>query len=167
MLLRKANQFVSFKFGDVPLLYILNFFGGATSPDFFLKAYKTSDAKGYFSYECMNGSIIHKSSTKQKFFLMKPSLASCAIKVLWKRVDFQKLIDGERHSMNFFFQIDTELTASNWTRKLALFDQCVGTRKTFLPSKTFCAGITTRMLFQCWELCKKWFISTTKWKLTC
>ena len=39
--IKKANQFVSFKFGDVQLLDIMNFLGGATSLDSFLKAYKT------------------------------------------------------------------------------------------------------------------------------
>ena len=47
----KANQFVSFKFGDVQLLDILNFLGGATSLDSFLNAYKTSETKGFFPYE--------------------------------------------------------------------------------------------------------------------
>ena len=49
--IKKANQFVSFKFGDVQLLDILNFLGGATSLDSFLKACKTSETKGYFPYE--------------------------------------------------------------------------------------------------------------------
>ena len=49
--IKKANQFVSFKFGDVQLLDILNFLGGATSLDSFLKAYKTKDTKDFFPYE--------------------------------------------------------------------------------------------------------------------
>ena len=49
--IKKANQFVSFKLGDVQLLDIMNFLGGATSLDSFLKAYKTSETKGFFSYE--------------------------------------------------------------------------------------------------------------------
>ena len=36
--IKKANQFVSLKFGDVQLLEIMNFLGGATSLDSFLKA---------------------------------------------------------------------------------------------------------------------------------
>ena len=48
---RKANQFVSFKFGDVQLLDIKKFLGGATSLDSFLKAFKTSETKGFFPYE--------------------------------------------------------------------------------------------------------------------
>ena len=49
--IEKANQFVSFKFGDVQLLDNMNFLGGATSLDSFLKAYKTSETKGFFPYE--------------------------------------------------------------------------------------------------------------------
>ena len=41
--IKTANQFVSFKFGDVQLLDIMNFLGGATSLDSFLKAYKTEE----------------------------------------------------------------------------------------------------------------------------
>ena len=50
-IIKKANQFVPFKFGDVHLLDIMKFLGGATSLDYFLKAYKTKEAKGFFPYE--------------------------------------------------------------------------------------------------------------------
>ena len=56
--IKKANQFVSFRFGDVQLLDIMNFFGGATSLDSFLKAYKTEETK---RFSPMSGSIIPKS----------------------------------------------------------------------------------------------------------
>ena len=36
--IKKANQFVSFKFGDIQLFDIMNLLGGATSLDSFLKA---------------------------------------------------------------------------------------------------------------------------------
>ena len=49
--IKKANQFVSFLFGDVQLLDIMNFLGGATSLDSFLKAYKTAETKVFFPYE--------------------------------------------------------------------------------------------------------------------
>ena len=49
--IEKANQFVSFKFGDVQPLDNMNFLGGATSLDSFLKAYKTSETRGVFPYE--------------------------------------------------------------------------------------------------------------------
>ena len=49
--IKKANQFIWFKFGDIQLLDIINFLGGATSLDSFLKAYKTSETKRFFPYE--------------------------------------------------------------------------------------------------------------------
>ena len=49
--IKEANQFISFKFGDTQLLDKMNFLGGATSLDSFLKAYKNSETKGYFPYE--------------------------------------------------------------------------------------------------------------------
>ena len=52
--IKKANQFVSFKFGDVQLLDIANFVGGATGRDSFLKAYKTSETKGFFPCDLLD-----------------------------------------------------------------------------------------------------------------
>ena len=49
--IKKANQLISFKLGDIQLLDIMNFFGGGTSLDSFLKAYKTSETKGFLPYE--------------------------------------------------------------------------------------------------------------------
>ena len=49
--IKKAKQFVSFKFGDVQLLDIINFLGGATRLDSFLEAYTTSETEGFFPYE--------------------------------------------------------------------------------------------------------------------
>ena len=49
--IKKTNQFISFKFGDFQLLDTMNCLGGATSLDSFLKAYKTSETKGFFPYE--------------------------------------------------------------------------------------------------------------------
>ena len=45
--IKKANQFVSFKIEDIQLLDIMNFFGGATNLDSFLKAYKTKETKDF------------------------------------------------------------------------------------------------------------------------
>ena len=52
--IKKANQFISFKISDIQLLDIMNFLGGATSPNFSLKAYKSSETKGFFPYECFD-----------------------------------------------------------------------------------------------------------------
>ena len=48
---KRAKQLVSFNFGDVQLLDIMNFLGGATSLDSFLNDYKTAETKGFFPYE--------------------------------------------------------------------------------------------------------------------
>ena len=50
-IMKKANQFVSFKIADIQLLYVKNILGGATSLDSFLKAYKTSETKTFFTQE--------------------------------------------------------------------------------------------------------------------
>ena len=50
-IIKKVNESVSFKFGDVQLLGIMKFLGGATTFDSFLKAYKASEMKEYFLYE--------------------------------------------------------------------------------------------------------------------
>ena len=49
--IKKAIQFISFKFGDIQFLDIMNFLGGPTSFDSFLKADKTKETKGFFPYE--------------------------------------------------------------------------------------------------------------------
>ena len=48
---KKANQLVSFKFGKSQLIQIMNGLGGATSLDFFLKAYKTNETKLFLPYD--------------------------------------------------------------------------------------------------------------------
>ena len=48
---KNTNRFISFNFGDIQLLDIVNFHASATSLDFFLKAYRTSETKGFFPYE--------------------------------------------------------------------------------------------------------------------
>ena len=48
---KKANQFVSFKFGDVQLLVIMNSLGGAKNLDSFFNAYNTAETKVFFPYE--------------------------------------------------------------------------------------------------------------------
>ena len=49
--IKKTNEFMSFKFDDIELLDIMKFLGAARSPDSFLKAHKTSETKGFVPYE--------------------------------------------------------------------------------------------------------------------
>ena len=55
--IRKVNQLVSFKFGDVQLRGIMNFLRGATRLDSFSKFIKHQKIKASFP---MNGSTVHK-----------------------------------------------------------------------------------------------------------
>ena len=49
--IKKTNQFISFKIGDIQFLDIVNFLGGATALDSCLKAYQSKETRGYFPYE--------------------------------------------------------------------------------------------------------------------
>ena len=75
--IKKANQFISFKFGDVQLLDILNFFGGATSLDSFLKAYKTSETKGLFPYEWFDHPDKMQNAERPPYDAFYSKLQSC------------------------------------------------------------------------------------------
>ena len=69
---KKSNKFVSFKFGDVQLLDIMNILGGATSFDSFLKDYKTEETKGFFPYEWFdNLGRLNYKTTSIRFFLQQ------------------------------------------------------------------------------------------------
>ena len=52
--IKKTNQFISFKFYDFKQLDIMNFLDVATSLDSFFKAYKTSETKRFFPYEYLD-----------------------------------------------------------------------------------------------------------------
>ena len=49
--IKKPNQLIPFNFVDKQLMDTLNFLGGATRPDSFLKAYKCSERERFFPYE--------------------------------------------------------------------------------------------------------------------
>ena len=51
VVIKEADQNISFSFGDIELLDIMNILGRATSLDSFLKANKTSETKRFFPYE--------------------------------------------------------------------------------------------------------------------
>ena len=83
--IKKANQFVSFKFGDLQSLDIMNSLGGATSLDTssFLKAYKTKETR---SFSPMSGSTTLKSCTTKNYFHTIPSLANCVMLNLSRKI---------------------------------------------------------------------------------
>ena len=52
--IKKANEFISFMFGDVHFIDIMTFLGGANTLKSFLKANKTSEMKRFFPNECFD-----------------------------------------------------------------------------------------------------------------
>ena len=67
---KKSNKFVSFKFGEVQLLDIMNILGWATSLDSFLKDYITEETTGFFPYEWFdNPEKSNNKTTSIRFFL--------------------------------------------------------------------------------------------------
>ena len=54
---RKANNFISFKIGDVQILYKKKFLRGITMVSF-LKGYRANETKGFFPYEWFDNSDI-------------------------------------------------------------------------------------------------------------
>ena len=54
--IKKADQFISFKFGDIQYPDILKFLCGAASLDSFLKAYQSEETEWYFPYEWFDSS---------------------------------------------------------------------------------------------------------------
>ena len=74
--LQKANQFVSFKFGDIQLLDIMHCLGVATSFASFLKDFLTKETKGFFPYEWFD--CLEKMNNKDlpfydSFFIILPN----------------------------------------------------------------------------------------------
>ena len=74
---KKANQFISFKFGDIQLFDIMNFLGGATGLDSFLKAYKTSETKRFFPYEWFDHSDKMQNTELPPYDVFYSKLSGC------------------------------------------------------------------------------------------
>ena len=144
--IKKANQFISFKFGDSQLLDIMNFLGGATSLDSFLKAYKTSEKKDFSPTndlitltKCRIQNLPHMTPFTVYFeavALLKPNT--------WTTLTYWK-VDWPQNNL-----------LSNWNcqshplLELRFIITCnrYGSKNKWAHLKTFCAGIATRMLCQ-------------------
>ena len=69
IVIKKANDFISLKFGYIQFLDIMKCLGGATSLDSFLKAYKASETKGFL---LMSGLTVQTSSRVKNYLHTKP-----------------------------------------------------------------------------------------------
>ena len=75
--IKKANQFISFKFGDIQLLDVMNFLGGTTSLHSLVKAYKTSETKRFFPYEWFDHTDIMQNTEILPYDAFYSKLRSC------------------------------------------------------------------------------------------
>ena len=128
IVIKKANQFVSFNFGYVELLDILIFLGGAPSLDSFLKAYKSLETI-FFSYEWfddpekLNNTQLPPYETYSNLRNNPLEKNSRPSKFDRWRLDIQKSI----------IENEIEATTCNWIRKLSKFDQCVWQQENMCP----------------------------------
>ena len=152
--IKKVDQFISFKLGDIQLLDIMNFVWGATSLDSFWKAYQTSETKD-------------SSSTNE---LVTPT--QCRIdnfpRLMLSTVNFAAatLSKPNTQTMLIYWKVDWQHNKllSNWNLlELRFIITCnrYGSKNKWAHSGNFCGGITTKMLCQLWWQCKKWLLFTT------
>ena len=129
--IKKANHFVCFKFGDVQLLDSSNFLRRTTSLDSFMKAYKTSETKNYFPYECfadaekLNNTQLPPNET---FF------SKLRNEVPLKKVysEFRGLIDGGLTSKEALSELEVRQTAATGQENCQYLTVC-GNKKTCVP----------------------------------
>ena len=143
---KKANQFVSFKFGDVQLLDIMNFLGGATSLDSFLNAYKPEETKDFFPYEWFSNpeKLNNKELPLYDSFFSKLR----NINPLEKDYnDFENLTHSGLSSEQAVCKLQLNKIPPTGNENYAYFGAS-GWAKEWYFSKTFSCGTKTMMLFQ-------------------
>ena len=163
-MIKKANQFVCFMFGDVKLLDLWKFLGGATRLDSFLEAYKTSKTKGYFLYECYNDpeKFNNTQSLPYESFFSKLHNNNSLNK---DYSDFQSLIYGGLISKEALSELKMKHSAANGPENYQYLTS-VCNEKTCVSLNTFCAVIT-RTLFLRSKVCKRWLFFNAIKELIC
>ena len=144
--LKKSEQFFSFKFDEIQLLDIMNFLGGATSPDSILKAYKSSETKGFFPYEWFDHPDKMQNPELTPYDVFYSKLRSCN--------------PLETEYTDYVNQLKSGLTTEQAVINLKLskppptgnenyhYLQQIWKQEQMSSFKDFCVGITTKMLCQ-------------------
>ena len=151
--IKKANQFVSFKFGDLQLLDIMNFLGGATILNSFLKAYRTAETRGFFPYEWFDcpQKLNNSEFPPQDAFFSKLRNVNPLEK---DYSDYQNLLSSGLKTEKAL----SKMKLSNHRlqeRKTTNICLIYGIIRICAHSKTFYAGTTTKTLSQHPKQCKK------------
>ena len=144
--IKKANQFISFKFGDIQLLDIMNFLGGATSLDSFLKAYKTSETKGFSPYEWFDHPDEMQNTELPPYDAFYSKLRSCDP----LEADYTDYVNLLKSGLTTEQAVVKLGPTKPPLLGLRIINACnkYGSRNKWTHSRTFGAGITIKMLFQ-------------------
>ena len=157
--IKKAKQFISFKFGDIQLLDIMNFLGGETSLDSFLKAYKTSQTKGFFPYEwfdhpdkMQNRELPPYDASYSKLRSFNPLETEYTdyVNLLKSGLSTEQAVIKLKQSKPPLLELIVIITCNKY-----------GSKSKWAHWGTFCDGITIKILCQLWRQCKKWLPFTT------
>ena len=76
-LIKKANQFIPIKFGQVQLFDVMTFFDAAASLDSISKAYRTSETKVFFPYEWFDPTETMQNIESLQYHAFYSKLRSC------------------------------------------------------------------------------------------
>ena len=165
IVVKKANQFVSFKFGDAQLLDIINFLGGATGFDSFLKAYKTAETKGFFPYEWFDYPQKINKSELPPYDAFFSKLRN--VNPLEKdNSDYQDLLGSGLKTEEALSKMKFSKPPPSGEENTSI---CLiyGIMRICAHLKTFYVGTTTKTLSQRSKQCKKCLPLITRKELTC
>ena len=151
--IKKANQFISFKFSDIQLLDIMTILGGATSLDSFLKAYKTSERKGVFHYEWFHNPDNMHNRELPPYDAFYSKLRSCN-PLETEYTDYVNLLKSGLTTEPAVIKLKLSKPPPTGIENYHYLQQ-TWKQEQMSSFKAFCGGITTKMLCQFWRQCKK------------
>ena len=150
---KKPNQFVSFKFGDIQLLDKMNFPGGATSLDSFLKAYKTSETERFFPHEWFDHPDKIQNPELPPYDAFYSKLRSCN-PLESEYTNYVNLMRIGMTTEQAVIKLKLSKSTPTGIEKYHYLQQ-IWKQEQMSSFKDFCGGITTKMLCQLWRQCKR------------
>ena len=144
--IKKAKKINSFIFGDIQLLDITNFLDGPTSVDSFLKTYKTSETKGFFSYEWFGHPDKLQNTEPPPYATFYSKHRSCNPPET-EYSDYVNLLKGGLTTVQAVVKLKLSKPPSLEMRIINTCNKYGGMKK-WAHSQNFCAGITLKMSCQ-------------------
>ena len=158
--IKKTSNFISSKFGNVQMLDIPNFICGAATPDSYLKAYETSESKGFFP---LNSSSVHRNLITKNYHHKKLFPTSFETTILWKLIitDLKTYFSVVTPNMIPWQKWKNQMLLSQEQKTMNIWKRS-GVQKTWVHSKVSSSNRTTRKLFRHLNICRKSFIVSAK-----